>query len=89
MKFTGQKISNEEAAQLYSALPDLSAATEEEVRAGILSVLSQQARQKKLAALQQQWRELTGSESPASWSEEMRTPIQWVLELSLIHILAT
>jgi hypothetical protein len=89
MKFTGQKISDEEATQLYSVLPDLSAATEEEVRAGILSVLSQQARQKKLAALQQQWRELTGSESPASWSEEMRTPIQWVLEGHAHHTFFT
>ena len=88
-KLTGQKIGEQETAELYTALPDLSAATEDEVREAILSALSQQTRQRKLANLQQLWQELTGSESPASWSEQMRTPIQWVLEGDAHHTFFT
>lgn len=79
-KYTGYSLSDQEAAELYAALPDLSRATEDEVRPALVRALSQQARQKKIVQLQQRWRELTGSASPERWSEEMGTPIQWVLE---------
>lgn len=79
-KFTGQRLSDHEAAELYAALPDLSGATEDEVRRALIHALSQQVKQKKLADLRQRWRMLTGSESPEHWSEKMRVPIQWVLE---------
>ncbi|MGB4516297.1 MAG: hypothetical protein WBI65_01590 [Dethiobacteria bacterium] len=88
-KYTGQKISDQEAAQLYTALPDLSEAAEDEVREAIVSALSQLARQKKLVVLKQQWQKLTGSESPTIWSEQMRTPIQWVLEGRAHHTFFT
>ncbi|MGI9862647.1 hypothetical protein SDD30_14810 [Moorella naiadis] len=79
-KFTGNIISDHEAAELYNALPDLSEATEDEVRRAIINAISQQARQKKIVNLRKRWRELTSSESPERWSEEKRVPIQWLLE---------
>ncbi|MGB9791714.1 MAG: hypothetical protein ACPLTR_03955 [Thermacetogeniaceae bacterium] len=79
-KFTGQKLSDQEAADIYESLPDLSEAGEEEIRQAIIKAVSQQSKQKKIADLRKRWKELTGSESPELWSEEMRTPIQWVLE---------
>ncbi len=85
VKFTGQGISEDEAAELYEELPNLSLATDDEVRRRITYVLSQQAKRKKVAEVKRRWRELTGSESPAHWSEEMRTPIKWVMEGSEHH----
>jgi len=79
-KFTGQKISEQEASELYRTLPNLSNATSAEVREAILRTLPQQTRHKKMDYIRQSWKDHTGFESPASWSEEMRTPIQWVLE---------
>jgi hypothetical protein len=79
-KFTGQELSEHEAAQLYAQLPDLSGAAEDDVKRAILNLLSQQAKQKKLADLRQHWQTITGSESPERWSEKMRTPIHWMLE---------
>lgn len=84
-KFTGHRLSDQEAAELYAALPDLSVASEDEVKRAIIHALSQQAKQKKLADLRQRWQTLTGSESPERWSEEMRTPIHWVLEGQVHH----
>jgi len=63
----------------------LSLATEDEVRRRVTHVLSQQAKRRKVAEVRRRWRELTGSESPEHWSEEMRTPIKWVLEGSAHH----
>ena len=79
-KYAGQNISEQETKLLYESLPVLSGVPENEVREAILSALSQQARQRKIAELKQKWEELTDSKSPISWSEENRTPIQWVLE---------
>lgn len=79
-KYTGYTLSDQEAAELYAALPDLSRAGEDEVKQAILQALAQQARQRKIVKLQQRWRELTGSASPERWSEERGIPIQWVLE---------
>ncbi|MEW6228830.1 MAG: hypothetical protein AB1700_12220, partial [Bacillota bacterium] len=79
-KLTGEMLSDAETAELYAGLPDLSDAPEDRVRREILDVLSRQARQKKLADLRRQWQTLTGSDSPSRWSEEMRTPIQWMLD---------
>ncbi len=84
-KYTGQRLSDHEAGELYDALPNLSGATEDEVRRAIIEALSQQTRQKKLSELRQYWMTLTGFESPEQWSEEMRTPIQWVLEGQSYH----
>ncbi|HHY36028.1 MAG TPA: hypothetical protein GX510_10465 [Firmicutes bacterium] len=79
-KFTGQRLNDQDAAQLYDSLPDLSDASQEEIRRAILDVLSRQVKQKKLAELHELWRTITGSESPQCWSEEMRVPIQWLME---------
>ncbi|HHU61186.1 MAG TPA: hypothetical protein GXZ55_04400 [Natronincola sp.] len=79
-KYAGQNISEQETKLLYESLPVLSGVPENEVREAILRALSQQSRQRKIAELKQKWEELTDSKSPISWSEENRTPIQWVLE---------
>ena len=79
-KITGQEISLDEADALYQSLPDLSREESDKIKQTILKHLSQQARQKKITALQSKWEQLTGTKSPSDWSNRMRTPIQWVLQ---------
>ncbi|HKM39823.1 MAG TPA: hypothetical protein VJ036_06095 [bacterium] len=77
--FANQNISAKEAGRLYQSIPDLSLAAKDEIREEIFNHLSQQARQKKIVELQKEWQKHTGTDSPSSWSEQMRIPIQWVL----------
>lgn len=79
-KLTGSRISEHEARELYTALPNLSSESEDGVKRAIVVALSQQARQRKIAEVQRTWQDITGFESPQRWSEEMKSPIQWVLE---------
>lgn len=77
---TGHEIDQREATAVYEALPNLSQSSTEEVKSALLSVLSSQSRQQMIARLRSRWREITNSESPGAWSEQARTPIQWVLQ---------
>ncbi|HSW09776.1 MAG TPA: hypothetical protein VLK32_02610 [Bacillota bacterium] len=84
-RYMGQGFADEDAAALFAVLPDLSGATEEDARRAILERLSQQARQRKIATLEESWRQLTRSASPMDWSEQAGTPIQWVMDGSKHH----
>ncbi|HHW17414.1 MAG TPA: hypothetical protein GXX30_00715 [Firmicutes bacterium] len=85
-KYTGQRLEESEAAQLYEMLPsNLSAASEDEIKRAILCTLEQLSKQKKIADLKKLWQSITSTDSPVAWSEAMRVPIQWILEGQQYH----
>lgn len=79
-KYSGQTLSEKEAAQVYADIPDLRDSSEDEVKRAILIALSRQAKQKKISEVRRTWQIISDSASPEEWSEKMRTPIQWVIE---------
>ena len=80
-KYSGQTLSEKEAAQVCADIPDLRDLSEDEVKRAILIALSRQAKQKKISVeVRRTWQIISDSASPEEWSEKMRTPIQWVIE---------
>ncbi|MDN5363002.1 MAG: hypothetical protein PWQ91_63 [Eubacteriales bacterium] len=78
-EYIGEKIGYQEAEEIYQALPNLAHCGEGEVRSELERVLAALSRNKAIAELEEEWRELTDSSSPDEWSEKHRVPIQWVL----------
>lgn len=78
--YTGHKLTDSEAQDIYKQLPDLTSSTSEEMKRSILQILSQRSKHKKIVKLRALWKELTDSDSPDNWSERRQIPIHWVLD---------
>jgi hypothetical protein len=74
-------LSEGEADQLWSALPDLSAAKRaDEIRYEVRQRLRAMERSRAIAQLRETWRKMTGTASPDEWSNRHQAPLGWLLE---------
>jgi len=77
----GEDITRAEAEEVYQSLPDLSGERNiNDVKRIVQNQINTLSKRRLLKEIRAQWQEITGSKSPAAWSEIQKIPIQWVLE---------
>ncbi|MDH7579072.1 MAG: hypothetical protein QHH75_14955 [Bacillota bacterium] len=81
------KLSLEDAAGLLEKLPDLREARHDEIRSHVHRHLAELERLQLICDLRRRYQEITGSPSPAQWSENTGFPAYLLVDKSLGHLL--